>query len=53
MPSLQNYKKHYNSNRQNAPHTTIGMAQKHNADMIMEQTWDRDIQSKIAYIYDY
>lgn len=53
MPSLQDYRKHYNLHKQNMSHTTIGMAQKHNADMIMEQTWDRDIQSKIAYIYDY
>lgn len=32
---------------------TIGQVHKYNSDMIMEQTWDRDIQSKKCYIYDY
>jgi len=31
----------------------IGQIQKRNADMIMNATWDRDIQSKKCYIYDY
>ena len=48
MPSLSEYRT-YLSNRGN----TIGQTYKSNADMIMEQTWDRDIQSKKCYIYDY
>lgn len=50
MPSLQIYRQQH-SNKHTV--STIGNIQKKNADMIMEQTWDRDIQSKIAYIYDY
>lgn len=48
MPSLSEYKARlsYNGN-------TSGQAYKNNSDMIMEQTWDRDIQSKKCYIYDY
>ena len=37
---------------QNRPNT-IGQIHKNQSDMIMEQTWDRDIQSKKCYIYDY
>ena len=48
MPSLSEYKT-YLSRQGNI----IGQAYKSNADMIMEQTWDRDIQSKKCYIYDY
>ena len=48
MPSLSEYKT-YLSRQGNV----IGQAYKSNADMIMEQTWDRDIQSKKCYIYDY
>lgn len=32
---------------------SIGRAHRDNANMIMEQTWGRDIQSKKCYIYDY
>lgn len=48
MPSLSEYKT-YLSRQGNI----VGQAYKSNADMIMEQTWDRDIQSKKCYIYDY
>lgn len=47
MPSLMDYGKQLYGN------TTIGFAHKINSDMIMEQTWDRDIQSKKCYIYDF
>lgn len=48
MPSLDLYKK-----RLQQRGNTIGQVHKYNSDLIMEQTWDRDIQSKICYIYDY
>lgn len=32
---------------------TAGQARKMDSDMIMETTWDRDIQSRVAYFYDY
>ena len=48
MPSLDLYKK-----RLQQRGNTVGQDHKYNSDLIMEQTWDRDIQSKICYIYDY
>ena len=48
MPSLSEYRTHLLHQAGKA-----GQAYKSNADMIMEQTWDRDIQSKKCYIYDY
>ena len=48
MPSLLEYKKYLSHCGD-----TIGQAHKNNSDMIMEQTWDRDVQSKKCYIYDY
>lgn len=48
MPSLLEYKK-YLSGQKNA----IGQIHKRNSDMIMEHTWDSDIQSKKCYIYDH
>lgn len=48
MPSLSEYK-----TRLSRQGNIIGQTHKSNADMIMEQTWDRDIQSKKCYIYDY
>lgn len=48
MPSLLEYKR-YLSQRMDE----LGKEHKQNSDMIMEQTWDRDIQSKKCYIYDY
>ena len=32
---------------------TLGRARKDQSDMIMENSWDGDIQSQVAYIYDY
>lgn len=32
---------------------TEGQVKKHQSDVIMEETWNRDLQSKKAYIYDY
>lgn len=32
---------------------TQGEVRKHQSDIIMEATWDRDIQSRKCYIYDY
>ena len=32
---------------------TLGQIRKEQSDLIMEQTWSGDIQSKICYIYDY
>lgn len=48
MPSLFDYKNHLCR-----AGVTVGQAYKNDSDMIMEQTWDRDIQSKKCYIYDY
>ena len=48
MPSLSEYKTYLSHQG-----SMIGQAYKNNADMIMEQTWSRDIQSKKCYIYDY
>lgn len=48
MPSLSEYKTYLSQQGK-----TIGQTHKKNADMIMEQTWDRDIQSKKCYIYDH
>ena len=48
MPSLLEYRT-YLSHQDNM----IGSVHKHNSDMIMEQTWDRDVQSKKCYIYDH
>lgn len=32
---------------------TVGQAHKSQADLVMEKTWHRDLQSKLCYIYDY
>ena len=47
MPSLSKYR-----NRFGGPMTS-GQAKKLDADLIMDNTWWEDIQSKVAYIYDY
>lgn len=46
MPSLATYKKIVGE-------YTNGQSHKVDSDMIMEQTWDDDIQSRIGYFYDY
>lgn len=48
MPSLEVYKRLLSSQGQ-----TSGQAKKYHSDIAMEATWDNDIQSKTAYIYDY
>lgn len=48
MPSLFEYKNHLSVSG-----ATMGQALKNDSDLIMEQTWNRDIQSKKCYIYDY
>lgn len=47
MPSFDTFKKMNGGVRNN------GQARKVNADMIIENTWEEDIQSKIAYFYDH
>lgn len=46
MPSLSTYRKLNGS-------FTNGQIRKKQSDMIMENTWWEDIQSRVAYIYDY
>ena len=48
MPSLNLYKKQLTSMS-----GTLGQRAKHTSDLLMESTWDNDIQSKVCYIYDY
>lgn len=48
MPSLEVYKRLLSPQGQ-----TSGQAKKFHSDITMEATWDNDIQSKTAYIYDY
>lgn len=40
-----------NSTGKNYP--TLGEKLKHDSDMLMEQLWENDVQSKICFIYDY
>ena len=51
MPSLSVYKNYLNS--QDNGGNTVGRFLKEHSDFVMEETWDNDIQSKRAYIYDY
>lgn len=48
MPSLDVYKRQLTSMG-----GTLGQTAKRNSDLLMETTWDNDIQSKVCYIYDY
>lgn len=48
MPNLSSYKKILGMSG-----NTIGQVHKTESDMIMEATWDNDLESQIAYIYDY
>ena len=48
MPSLEVYKRLLSPQGR-----TSGQAKKFHSDIAMEATWDNDIQSKTAYIYDY
>ena len=51
MPSLTTARRIANAKTNNAK--TIGQIYKEQSDWAMEETWDSDIQSKVAYIYDY
>lgn len=42
-----------NGNSTGKNYSTLGEKLKSDSDKIMEQTWDNDISSKVAYIYDY
>ena len=46
MPSFDLYKKINSA-------TSIGMVHKQESDMVMEATWDRDINTRVCYLYDY
>ena len=46
MPSLDLYKKLHTA-------TSIGNAHKMESDMVMEATWDTDINTRVCYLYDY
>ncbi len=48
MPSLELYKKALATKGAN-----VGIARKTHSDLVMEATWNSDIQSKVCYIYDY
>ena len=48
MISFSDYKKHLVHGE-----SDIGKVYRDNSNMILEQTWNRDIQSKKCYIYDY
>lgn len=47
MPDLNFYKQQLGNKK-----VTIGQAHKHDSDMIMENTWDRDIDSRVGWFYD-
>ena len=51
MPSLQTARRVANAKNNGAK--TIGQIYKEQSDWAMEETWDNDISSKVAYIYDY
>lgn len=46
MPSFDLYKKINSA-------TSIGQAHKQESDMVMEATWDNDINTRVCYLYDY
>ena len=46
MPSFDLYKKINSA-------TSIGMAHKQESDVVMEATWNNDINTRICYLYDY
>lgn len=48
MPNLSTYKKILGSTGK-----TLGKVRKQQSDMLMETTWDGDIQSKVCYLYDF
>lgn len=46
MPSFDSYKKLLSAK-------TLGEVHKRESDMIMEATWDTDINTRVCYLYDY
>lgn len=48
MPSLSTYKRTLGSAGKK-----LGQVRKQQSDMLMEVTWDGDIQSKVCYLYDF
>lgn len=46
MPSFDLYKKLHAA-------SSIGQAHKQESDMVMEATWDNDINTRVCYLYDY
>lgn len=46
MPSFETFKKLHGG-------LTVGQTHKADSDMVMEATWDNDIDTRIAYFYDY
>ena len=52
MPSLDVYRRKLSAGSGN-PFPTPGIVHHDNANMMMEATWDNDIQSRRCYIYDY
>ena len=52
MPSLDVYRRKLSVGSGN-PFPTPGIVHHDNANMMMEATWDNDIQSRRCYIYDY
>lgn len=51
MPSLQTARRIASIKNNNAK--TIGQMHKEESELLMEETWDNDIESKKCYIYDY
>lgn len=47
MPSIKTYLQYAEATN------TVGRFLKENSDFVMEETWDNDINSQVAYIYDY
>ena len=46
MPSFETFKKMHGG-------LTVGQSHKSDSDMIMEATWDNDIDTRVAYFYDF
>lgn len=46
MPSFKKYK-------ESLGNKTLGQVHKEESDMVMEATWDTDINARVCYLYDY
>ena len=55
MSAYNYYKKKFNIDTCSGEkkYSTLGEYLKYSSDLIMESTWDNNIQSKVCYIYDY